>query len=55
MAQQASIRVDPATEADVPHILRFIRGLAEYEKLPCRPPKAACGRRSLANAVMPKP
>jgi GNAT superfamily N-acetyltransferase len=27
------IRIDPATESDVPHILRFIRGLAEYEKL----------------------
>jgi GNAT superfamily N-acetyltransferase len=23
----------PATEADIPHILRLIRGLAEYEKL----------------------
>jgi GNAT superfamily N-acetyltransferase len=27
------IRIDPATESDLPHILRFIRGLAEYEKL----------------------
>ena len=29
------IDVMPATASDVPHILRFIRGLAEYEKLPC--------------------
>ena len=27
------IRVDPATERDLPLILSFIRGLAEYEKL----------------------
>jgi GNAT superfamily N-acetyltransferase len=27
------VTVAPATEADIPHILRFIRGLAEYEKL----------------------
>ena len=27
------IRIDPATEADVPQILAFLRGLAEYEKL----------------------
>jgi len=35
MAQHQRIRIDPAIEADIPHILRFIRGLAEYEKLPC--------------------
>ena len=28
-----AIRIDPATERDVPQILLFIRGLAEYEKL----------------------
>ena len=28
-----NIRIDPATESDLPHILQFIRGLAEYEKL----------------------
>jgi GNAT superfamily N-acetyltransferase len=28
-----SIRISKATEQDVPTILRFIRGLAEYEKL----------------------
>src|SRR5688500_6992578 len=28
-----AIRIDPATEADVPQILAFLRGLAEYEKL----------------------
>jgi GNAT superfamily N-acetyltransferase len=28
-----SITITPATEADVPAILAFIRGLAEYEKL----------------------
>ena len=27
------ISIDPAIESDVPHILRFIRGLADYEKL----------------------
>src|SRR5205809_1642078 len=27
------ISITPATETDVTHILRFIRGLAEYEKL----------------------
>jgi GNAT superfamily N-acetyltransferase len=27
------VRIDPAAEEDVPQILRFIRGLAEYEKL----------------------
>src|SRR5688500_1634507 len=30
------ITISPATEADVPVILTFIRGLAEYEKLPHR-------------------
>ena len=29
----ASVRIDPATAADVPVILELIRGLAEYEKL----------------------
>ena len=29
----AAIRIQPATEQDVPQILRFIKGLAEYEKL----------------------
>ena len=29
----STITIAPATVADVPHILRFIRGLAEYEKL----------------------
>ena len=33
MAGAASIEIDPATECDVPQILEFIRGLAEYEKL----------------------
>ena len=28
-----AIQIDPATERDVPQILEFIRGLAEYEKL----------------------
>ena len=28
-----AVSIKPATEADIPHILRFIRGLAEYEKL----------------------
>jgi GNAT superfamily N-acetyltransferase len=32
-AEQSDISIAPATVADVPHILRFIRGLAEYEKL----------------------
>jgi GNAT superfamily N-acetyltransferase len=32
-AERRSIYIDPATPADVPDILRFIRGLAEYEKL----------------------
>jgi GNAT superfamily N-acetyltransferase len=27
------IQIDPATESDLPQILTFIRGLAEYEKL----------------------
>jgi GNAT superfamily N-acetyltransferase len=27
------ISITPATESDLPHILRFIRGLAEYERL----------------------
>jgi GNAT superfamily N-acetyltransferase len=27
------IQIDPATESDLPQILAFIRGLAEYEKL----------------------
>jgi GNAT superfamily N-acetyltransferase len=29
----AHVRIEPATERDVPQILRFIKGLAEYEKL----------------------
>lgn len=29
----AAVRIEPATERDVPQILRFIKGLAEYEKL----------------------
>lgn len=33
MSEDQSIRIDPATVADVPQILTFIRGLAEYEKL----------------------
>ncbi len=28
-----TFRIEPATERDVPHILRMIRGLAAYEKL----------------------
>jgi GNAT superfamily N-acetyltransferase len=32
-AERSSISITPATPADVPDILRFIRGLAEYEKL----------------------
>ena len=32
MADQ-HVTINPATEADLPDILRFIRGLAEYEKL----------------------
>jgi GNAT superfamily N-acetyltransferase len=43
MAQDPRIRIDPASESDIPHILRFIRGLAEYEKLPC--PATADGLR----------
>jgi GNAT superfamily N-acetyltransferase len=31
--QESSITITPATPADVPDILRFIRGLAEYERL----------------------
>jgi len=31
--EQPHISITPATPADVPDILRFIRGLAEYEKL----------------------
>jgi GNAT superfamily N-acetyltransferase len=33
MEPTCSIRIEPATEADIPQILAFIRGLAEYEKL----------------------
>src|SRR5215510_10475148 len=29
----SAMHIDPATEADIPRILAFIRGLAEYEKL----------------------
>lgn len=29
----SNLRIDPACEADIPVILEFIRGLAEYEKL----------------------
>ena len=29
------VTISAATEADLPHILRFIQGLAEYEKLAC--------------------
>ena len=28
-----SLTIRPATEADVPLLLKFIRGIAEYEKL----------------------
>ena len=31
--QQIDFRIEPATERDVPAILRMIRGLAEYERL----------------------
>jgi GNAT superfamily N-acetyltransferase len=33
MTVQPQIRIEPATERDVPLILRLIKGLAEYEKL----------------------
>ena len=33
MEPRSPIRIDPATEADLPQILAFIRALAEYEKL----------------------
>ena len=33
MEPRSPIQIDPATEADLPQILAFIRGLAEYEKL----------------------
>jgi len=51
------IRIDPATEADIPHILKFIRGLAEYEKLPCPATeeglrKTLFGSRRYAEALM---
>ncbi len=29
-----TIRIEPATETDIPLILSFIKGLAEYERLP---------------------
>ncbi|MCA1604409.1 MAG: N-acetyltransferase, partial [Acidobacteria bacterium] len=32
MGQSRVIRIEPATEQDVPLILEFVRGLAEYEK-----------------------
>jgi GNAT superfamily N-acetyltransferase len=31
---RSSLSIDPATEADIPIILQFIKGLAEYEHLP---------------------
>ena len=33
MTTSQSFRLDPATEADVPVVLRLIKGLAEYERL----------------------
>jgi GNAT superfamily N-acetyltransferase len=33
MREDKTISILPATEADVPQILRFIRGLADYERL----------------------
>ena len=32
MVSSGSLRIEPATERDIPLILEFIRGLAEYEK-----------------------
>lgn len=32
MSSPASLRIEPATEPDIPLILEFVRGLAEYEK-----------------------
>ena len=32
MGSSGSLRIEPATERDIPLILEFVRGLAEYEK-----------------------
>lgn len=32
MSSTGSLRIEPATERDIPLILEFVRGLAEYEK-----------------------
>lgn len=32
MSSSESLRIEPATERDIPLILEFVRGLAEYEK-----------------------
>lgn len=32
MTSTGSLRIEPATERDIPLILEFVRGLAEYEK-----------------------
>ena len=32
MGSSESLRIEPATERDIPLILEFVRGLAEYEK-----------------------
>ncbi len=32
MSRQKSLRIEPATEQDIPLILEFVRGLAQYEK-----------------------
>ena len=32
MSSSGSLRIEPATERDIPLILEFVRGLAEYEK-----------------------
>src|SRR6202051_3294477 len=34
MSEKPAIRIERATERDVPLMLRLIRGLADYEKLP---------------------
>jgi hypothetical protein len=55
----ADLRIDAATEADAPVLLRLIRGLAEYERLLHRVVAteealrtALCGLRPVAEAVI---
>ena len=57
MTLRSDLRIDPATEADVPVILALIKALADYERMAGEvvADEAPCGRRCSARRRPPKP